>query len=189
MRWRDKPREEQKADLGRYRAARRAAETGTRKFGLRDESPTSNELNSLVIEAAEDEGGLVLDVGDGREGEGEDGELPAHEGIGAQAGLRGWAREVRALRVAETGEETGMDVPDPLPLRSIPVPAEVTAVTGCTCGGLQWHRAQTIYDPPGSGCAIWEQPHEQAQAAVDAALDREREWGAALNAKLRAALA
>lgn len=51
MRWRDKPREERQADLGRYRAAREAAEAGTRKLGLRDESPTSNELNSLVIEA------------------------------------------------------------------------------------------------------------------------------------------
>lgn len=51
MKWRDKPPEERQADLGRYRAARRAAETGTRKFGLRNESPTSSELNSLVIEA------------------------------------------------------------------------------------------------------------------------------------------
>lgn len=51
MKWRDKPKEERKADLSRYRAARRAAETGTRKFGLHDESPTSDELNSLVIES------------------------------------------------------------------------------------------------------------------------------------------
>jgi hypothetical protein len=84
---------------------------------------------------------------------------------------------------------SAINVPDPLPLRSIPVPAEVTAVAGCTCGGLEWHRAQTIYDPPGSGCALWSLPHEQAQAAVDEALAREREWGAALNARLRQALA
>jgi hypothetical protein len=80
------------------------------------------------------------------------------------------------------------EVPDPLPLRSIRVPPEVTAVTGCTCGGVEWHRAQGAYDPPGSGCAIWSLPHGQAQAAVDEALAREREWGAALNARLRAAL-
>ena len=80
-----------------------------------------------------------------------------------------------------------MDEPNPLPLRNIPVPAEVTRVEGCTCGGLEWHRAQTGYDPPGTGCAIWSLLHEQVQQAVDDALAREREFGVALNAALRAA--
>ena len=80
-------------------------------------------------------------------------------------------------------------VPDPLPLRSIPVPAEVTAVAGCNCGGLEYHRVQSIYDPPGSGCSIWSLPHDEAQAAIDAALGREQAFGDGLNAKLREALA
>jgi hypothetical protein len=42
---------ERQADLVRYRAARKAAETGTRKLGIRDESPTSRELNAAVTEA------------------------------------------------------------------------------------------------------------------------------------------
>lgn len=49
MRWRDKPREEQQADLNRYRATRQAAEQAAR--ALRDECPATAELNSAVIEA------------------------------------------------------------------------------------------------------------------------------------------
>jgi hypothetical protein len=49
--WFSKPKEEREADLGRYKSARKAAEAGTRKLGIRDESPTSRELNNLVIEA------------------------------------------------------------------------------------------------------------------------------------------
>ena len=76
------------------------------------------------------------------------------------------------------------DIPDPLPLRSIPVPPEVTAVAGCDCGGMEHHRVQTIYDPPGSGCSIWQLPPEDAQAAVDDAHARLRAFTDGLNARL-----
>ena len=69
-------------------------------------------------------------------------------------------------------------VPDPLPLRTIPVPPEVTAVTGCDCGGLEWHRED---------CTIWAVPSADMRAAVDAALGREAAFGAELNARLRGA--
>ena len=70
--------------------------------------------------------------------------------------------------------------PDPLPLRSIPVPAEVSRVEGCDCGGQQWHRQD---------CTIFSLPYETAQGAVDASLERERAFTDRLNARLRAALA
>lgn len=69
---------------------------------------------------------------------------------------------------------------DPLPLRNIETPREVTAVEGCDCGGFIWHRA---------GCSVFTLPPEQAQAALDDALDREAEFGRLLNARLRSALA
>lgn len=69
-----------------------------------------------------------------------------------------------------------MDVPDPLPLRNIEVPAEVTAVIGCSCGGLNWHR---------DDCTLWGLPYEAKLAAVVAAEARLQEWTAALNARLR----
>lgn len=78
-----------------------------------------------------------------------------------------------------------MNVPDPLPLRTIEVPREVTQVAGCDCGGIDWHRAPGFGHP---GCSIWQVPHEQAQAAIDAANAREREFTAELNRKLREAL-
>lgn len=81
-----------------------------------------------------------------------------------------------------------MDVPDPLPLRNIEVPREVTAVDGCTCGGATWHRVPQFWDDPASGCALFSLPPEQARAAVEAAEDREAAWGAALNARLRESL-
>ena len=81
-----------------------------------------------------------------------------------------------------------MSVPDPLPLRNIPVPAEVTAVQGCTCGGLEWHRAASNWWPPTSACAIWSLPPEQTQAAIAAARDRLAASTATLNDKLRNAL-
>jgi hypothetical protein len=80
-----------------------------------------------------------------------------------------------------TGE---IEVPDPLPLRSIDVPPEVSRVAGCDCGGLQWHRASSWDNP--HGCSIWDMPPEEAQAAIDDALAREQAFTAALNAKLRA---
>jgi hypothetical protein len=83
------------------------------------------------------------------------------------------------------GEAAGVNIPDPLPLRNVEVPREVTAVAGCTCGGMTFHRAQTAYDPPGSGCALWSLPPEQARAAVEAAEERLREFTAALNRRLR----
>ncbi len=76
------------------------------------------------------------------------------------------------------------EVPDPLPLRSISVPLEVTQVEGCDCGGLDHHRAVDWQHP---GCSIWQIPHEQAMAAIDAARERLKAFTAALNAKLDAA--
>jgi hypothetical protein len=81
--------------------------------------------------------------------------------------------------MAAGGWEFG-DATDPLPLRNAPVPAEVTRVEGCDCGGLEWHR---------TGCALYSLPYEDAVAAVDDALAREAAFGAALNARLRQALA
>jgi|HubBroStandDraft_6_1064221.scaffolds.fasta_scaffold18566_4 hypothetical protein len=72
------------------------------------------------------------------------------------------------------------EIPDPLPLRCIPVPAEVTSVQGCDCGGLTFHRTD---------CSLFSLPPDQARAAVHAAEDREAAWGSALNERLRAALA
>lgn len=60
-------------------------------------------------------------------------------------------------------------VPDPFPLRVISVPPEVSAVDGCDCGGLDWHRAADWQVP---GCSIWSLPPGQAQAAVDDARRR-----------------
>lgn len=87
-----------------------------------------------------------------------------------------------------SGSPEDATIPDPLPLRNIPVPAEVTRVEGCTCGGLEYHRAQTIYDSPGSGCALWALPQDEIRAAVDDALARLDAHTAALNARLRASL-
>jgi hypothetical protein len=70
-------------------------------------------------------------------------------------------------------------IPDPFPLRNIPVPAEVTAVAGCDCGGLTWHA---------DSCSLWDVPTDVAIAAVDAAEDRLRQHTADLNTALRAAL-
>ena len=58
-----------------------------------------------------------------------------------------------------------------------PVPREVTAVAGCTCGGLQWHRED---------CTLFSLPYADAQAAVDAAEARLAAYTAHLNAGLRA---
>jgi len=69
-----------------------------------------------------------------------------------------------------------VNIPDPLPLRCIPVPSEVTRVDGCDCGGLEWHA---------EGCTIWRVPYERAREAVDAALRRETLFTAGLNARLR----
>jgi hypothetical protein len=81
------------------------------------------------------------------------------------------------------GEVAGLEagilalVPDPLPLRSGPVPAEVTRVEGCSCVGLEWHEV---------GCSLWSLPCEDQMAAIDAARGREAAYTAALNDKLRA---
>lgn len=77
------------------------------------------------------------------------------------------------------------DVPEPLPLRTIPVPAEVSAVDGCDCGGLVWHRA----DVPGQvGCSIWRLTPESREAAIGGAHIRLDAFTASLNTRLRAAL-
>jgi hypothetical protein len=80
-----------------------------------------------------------------------------------------------------------MDVPEPLPLRTIDVPLEISQVQGCDCGGLEWHRAASSWSPL-PGCSIWDLPPDQAQAAVDAAQARLGEFTAELNRKLREAL-
>lgn len=69
-------------------------------------------------------------------------------------------------------------IPDPLPLRTIVPPAEVTRVNGCDCGGLEWHR---------DTCSIWAVPHADALAAVDDAHAREQAFTDGLNRKLREA--
>jgi hypothetical protein len=79
---------------------------------------------------------------------------------------------------------TPASVPDPFPLRNIPVPADVAAVDGCTCGGLEWHRTEAGWG--GSGCALRSLPYEEMRSAVDAARDRLDAYVAALNARLRA---
>lgn len=70
-------------------------------------------------------------------------------------------------------------VPDPLPLRNIDVPREVTQVEGCDCGGIDWHA---------EGCPIWQVPRDQAHAAIADAKAREQAFTAELNRKLRLAL-
>jgi hypothetical protein len=72
-----------------------------------------------------------------------------------------------------------VDVPDPLPLRCIDTPPELTRVDGCDCGGLTWHRED---------CTIWDLPAPIRFDAVYAALAREREFTDALNARLREVL-
>ena len=63
----------------------------------------------------------------------------------------------------------------------MPVPAEVTRVTGCDCGGLEWHRAA---DWRQAGCPIWNLPPGEAAAATDDALGRLSDYTAGLNAAL-----
>lgn len=41
---------------------------------------------------------------------------------------------------------------------------EDRAVAGCSCGGLQWHVAETGY---GEGCTIWAMGPEQRQQAIE----------------------
>jgi hypothetical protein len=99
--------------------------------------------------------------------------------------------EGHALAVLLPGEglcdDAGMsEVPDPLPLRSIDVPLEVSAVAGCDCGGIQWHRSSSWSDP--DGCSIWQLPPDERQANMDDAEARLGAFTDALNAKLRAAL-
>lgn len=75
----------------------------------------------------------------------------------------------------------GIPVPDPLPLRSIPVPAGVTRIAGCDCGsGCEWHQEK---------CSIWSVPRDVATAAISESRERQREWGERLNARLRESLA
>jgi hypothetical protein len=68
---------------------------------------------------------------------------------------------------------------DPLPLRNIPVPAEVTRVEGCDCGGMEWHDQR---------CSIWSVAYEDQMVALDAARARLAAHTAALNERLRQAL-
>lgn len=55
------------------------------------------------------------------------------------------------------------------------VPPEVYAVSGCNCGGLQWHRED---------CSIWSIPHAEWMAALDAAEARLAAYVAAMNASV-----
>ena len=47
--WRGKPKEERRADIGRYKSARKAAEQAAKN--LRDECYATMQLNDAVIEA------------------------------------------------------------------------------------------------------------------------------------------
>lgn len=67
-----------------------------------------------------------------------------------------------------------------LSLPSIPTPASVTAVAGCSCGGsIDLHRED---------CGIWSLPPAEALAAVDDTHRRVREHCDELNRQLHAAL-
>lgn len=67
----------------------------------------------------------------------------------------------------------------PIPLQPSPVPAEVTRVDGCSCGGLTMHEER---------CTIFSLPYADGLAAIDAAQARLREYTASLNASLDASL-
>lgn len=73
----------------------------------------------------------------------------------------------------------GFPVPDPLPLRNIPVPREVTRVAGCDCGGMEWHRTD---------CSIWDEDAARSEAALEVTRARLEDYTAALNAALHARL-
>ena len=49
--WGDKPKAEQKADLSRYRASKKALDNHARKSREREETPTYRQLNAAVIDA------------------------------------------------------------------------------------------------------------------------------------------
>jgi hypothetical protein len=69
-----------------------------------------------------------------------------------------------------------VNVPDPLPLRNIEVPREVTRVEGCDCGGMTLHRHD---------CSLRSLPPGQAQIEIELAQERLRGYTAALNRRLR----
>lgn len=58
-----------------------------------------------------------------------------------------------------------------------PIPAEVTRVQGCDCGGLNMHRTD---------CAVWRLDHEQVVANTEAARARLADHMATLNAGVTA---
>lgn len=77
-----------------------------------------------------------------------------------------------------------MSVPGPLPLRTIEVPAELTRVDGCNCGGLSFHRMPHMGHP---GCSLLARSRDAQLAAIDAALERVSGFTKALNEELREA--
>lgn len=79
------------------------------------------------------------------------------------------------------------EVPDPLPLRNIAVPLEVSGVEGCNCGGLEWHRTE-MFGQGQPGCSIWALTPEQRDAAIKAAHARLSDFTDSLNARLRASV-
>ncbi len=65
-------------------------------------------------------------------------------------------------------------------LPSVPAPASVTAVAGCTCGGsIDLHRED---------CGIWSLPAAEALAAIDDTHRRVAEHCDTINRQLRPAL-
>lgn len=49
--WGDKPKAEQKADLNRYRASKKALDNHGRKYKDREETATYRQLNNAVLDA------------------------------------------------------------------------------------------------------------------------------------------
>ena len=50
-RWSNKPKAEQKADINRYKASKKALDQHARRHRERDETATYRQLNAAVIEA------------------------------------------------------------------------------------------------------------------------------------------
>jgi hypothetical protein len=68
---------------------------------------------------------------------------------------------------------------------SIPIPEHISRVEGCGCGGLNYHRSSTPWDPENKPCPIWDLEPEQRVAAVTATSERMRRFTEELNERVR----